>query len=175
MSIRRIVYYPDVPLLDKALAVDAFDAELARLAEDMFETMHAYNGVGLAAPQVGVGRRMFVMQEPDGPERCFVNPEIFNLEGREEGEEGCLSMPHIYAMVPRSKTLVLRAHDLDGRPVEMEAADFFARVVQHEFDHLDGVLFPFRLDIITRQAKLQEWGEERERLLSSASGSGDAT
>ncbi len=175
MSIRRIVYFPDAPLLNKAEPVVRFDPDLARLAGDMLETMHAYNGVGLAAPQVGVGSRLFVMQEPDGPELCFVNPEISNLEGREEGEEGCLSMPHIYAMVPRAKSLVLRAHDVDGKSVEMEAADFFARVVQHEFDHLDGVLFPFRLDILTRQAKLLEWGEERERLLSSASGSTDAT
>ena len=114
MAVRRILYYPDAPLSDKSKPVAVFGAKLERLVEDMIETMRAQTGVGLAAPQVGVSRRLFVLQEPEGEPRCFVNPEILESEGREEGEEGCLSMPRMFAMVPRATRITVRAQDPRG-------------------------------------------------------------
>lgn len=166
MSVLDVVYYPDDPLTQKADAVTAFDKKLDALAQNMLETMRALNGVGLAAPQVGLAKRLFVLQEPEGPEMCLVNPEIIDMEGREEGEEGCLSMPGIYAMVPRATRIRVRAQDLKGEPIELEAEHFLARIIQHEADHLDGILFPERLDLITGQAALEEWARVREELLA---------
>lgn len=166
MAVLDVIYYPDAPLTEKAAPVTAFDKKLDELVRDMFETMHAYQGVGLAAPQVGVSKRVFVLREPEGPEICLINPEIAEMEGREEGEEGCLSMPGIYAMVPRATRLVVRAQDVRGETIELEAADFLARIIQHETDHLDGILFPERLDLITRQMALEEWAKAREELLA---------
>lgn len=166
MAILDMVYFPDDPLTLKAAAVTAFDKKLDELAKSMIETMHSLKGVGLAAPQIGLAKRLFVFQEPEGPELCLVNPEILDMEGREEGEEGCLSMPGIYAMVPRATRIRVRAQDVNGGPVEIEAENFLARIIQHETDHLDGVLFPSRLDLITRQAALDEWAKVREELLS---------
>lgn len=166
MAVLPIVYYPDDPLTRKAEPVTSFGASLAKLCEDMLDTMHAYEGVGLAAPQVGVSKRLFIFQEPDGPEMCLVNPILSEMEGREEAEEGCLSMPEVYADVPRATKLQVRAQDVNGKPVEFEARDFLARIIQHETDHIDGKLFPERLDIISRQEILQEWAAVRERLLA---------
>jgi peptide deformylase len=140
-----------------------------RLVDDMLETMHAHEGVGLAAPQIGLRRRVFVAQEPDADPIAFVNPVIVSMEGQQEGEEGCLSMPGIYAKVPRATRLLLRAQEPTGEAFEMEAEDFLARIIQHEFDHLNGILFPERLDLITRQEKLEEWAKRREQLLAEQS------
>jgi peptide deformylase len=164
MALLHVVYYPDDPLTQKATAIDKFDADLTRLAEDMLETMHEYKGVGLAGPQIGKSQRIFVLQEPEGPEMVFVNPRIVGMEGREEGEEGCLSMPEIYAMVPRATEVQIEFQDVDGKTYELESGDFLARIIQHENDHLDGILFPERLDIFTRQEKLSEWEVVRRRM-----------
>ncbi len=168
MAVKRILYYPDEPLTAKAKPVENFGAKLERLVEDLFDTMRAYEGVGLALPQVGVSRRVFVLQEPEGEPMCFVNSEILEQEGREEAEEGCLSMPRVYAQVPRATRVKVRAQDASGAEFEIEALDFLARIIQHESDHLDGILFPERLDIITHQEKLEEWAEVREQLLAEA-------
>lgn len=170
MAVLQVVYYPDDPLTQKATPVDVFDEKLSQLVENMFETMHEYKGVGLAAPQIGFGKRIFVLQEPEGPEMCFVNPIILNAEGREEGEEGCLSMPEIYAQVPRAVEIMVEAQDLSGVTFTIEASDFLARIVQHEYDHLDGILFPERLDIFSRQEKLQEWEVVRRRMEAESQG-----
>lgn len=166
MAVLDVVYFPDPPLTDKAAAVTDFDKKLDELVRNMLETMHAYQGVGLAAPQIGLSKRLFVLQEPEGPEMCLINPEIVEMDGREEGEEGCLSMPGIYAMVPRATRIVVRAQDVRGEPFDVEATDFLARIIQHEHDHLDGILFPERLDLITRQMALEEWARAREELLA---------
>jgi peptide deformylase len=169
MAIRKIVYFPDEPLTLEARPVEIFGEKVQRLVDDMLETMHAYEGVGLAAPQIGLRRRVFVAQEPDGDPIAFVNPVIVSMEGQQEGEEGCLSMPGIYAKVPRATRLLLRAQEPTGEAFEMEAEDFLARIIQHEFDHLNGILFPERLDLITRQEKLEEWVKRREQLLAEQS------
>lgn len=170
MAVLQVVYYPDDPLTYKAAPVDVFDEKLSELVENMFETMHEYKGVGLAAPQIGLGKRLFVLQEPEGLEMCFVNPVILNAEGREEGEEGCLSMPEIYAQVFRAVEITVEAQDLQGTKFTLEASDFLSRVIQHESDHLDGILFPERLDIFSRQEKLQEWEVVRRRMEAESQG-----
>lgn len=164
MAVRDIVLYPDEPLTQKAAPVDRIGPEIAELAQDLLETMHAYEGVGLAAPQVGLSQRIFVLEEPGGEPMCFVNPEIIEKEGSELGEEGCLSIPKVYAMVPRATRVRVKASNELGQHVDIEAEGFLARIIQHEYDHLDGVLFPDRLDILTREVKLNEWNEIRSSL-----------
>jgi len=144
VSIRDIVTYPAEVLRRPADPVAAFDAELAALVDDMFATMYAAAGVGLAAPQVGIGRRVFVMDPgPDsGQERlAVVNPQIVDRHGERMSDEGCLSIPGYTAEVPRAETIMLRANDLNGVEFELELQGFAAVVAQHEADHLDGVLF----------------------------------
>lgn len=164
MAVMDMVLYPDDPLTLKAAPVEDFGPNVPKLAEDMLETMHAYQGVGLAAPQVGIQQRLFVLCEPEGEPMCLVNPEIIASDGTEEGEEGCLSIPRVYAMVPRSVEIRVRAHDPYGKQLEFEASHFLARIIQHELDHLDGIVFPDRLDIITRQDVLSQWKEVRAEL-----------
>lgn len=171
MSVLNIVLFPDDPLTRKADPYDTIGPDVARLARDMVETMHAADGVGLAGPQVGVARRIFVYTDPEGEARCLVNPVILAMEGSEEGEEGCLSMPRVYSdRIPRATFVEVKGFDETGAPVHFEARDFFARIIQHEYDHLEGILFPQRLDIITREAVLQEWQAVRAEILAECAG-----
>jgi peptide deformylase len=165
MAVLDIVLFPDEPLLKKAAPVDEIGPDMPQLVQDMIETMFEYDGVGLAAPQVGIAKRIFVLCEREGEPMCVINPVLSELEGREEGEEGCLSMPQVYAKVPRATRLRVRGFDEFGEPIDMVAEGFLARIIQHENDHLDGILFPDRLDIITREAVLREWNERRLQLL----------
>jgi peptide deformylase len=134
-----------------------------KLIDDMIETMHEYNGVGLAAPQVHASLRLFVAlleDEPDGKSAATVviNPEIIaNSEQREEGWEGCLSIPDIRGMVPRYTDITVRALDRDGREIALRLKDFPARVAQHETDHLDGVLFFDRMASMQSLTYLEEF------------------
>ncbi|NLO33409.1 MAG: peptide deformylase [Candidatus Hydrogenedentes bacterium] len=159
MAIMKITEYPDAPLREKASAVDRFDKNLLRLVDDMIETMFFSDGVGLAAPQVGISKQLLVLCEPDGDPLCLVNPEIVEMEGKEYGNEGCLSLPNLLASAPRATRIRVRAQDETGAPVEFEAHDFLARIIQHEYDHLQGKLFPDRLDVMTREALYAEWEE----------------
>jgi peptide deformylase len=166
-----IVLYPDDPLTTKAEPyTDAeFGPQLPQLAEDMLETMRALEGVGLAGPQIGLSKRIFVMREPEGDAMCLINPEILESEGREEGEEGCLSMPRMYSLlVPRASWIKVKARNITGEHIEFEATDFLARIIQHELDHLDGLMFFERLDIISRETVLQEWAEVRKQLTQAS-------
>ena len=136
---------------------------MQKLIDDMIETMHEYNGVGLAAPQVHASLRLFVAlleDDPDGKSAATVviNPEIVpNSESREEGWEGCLSIPDIRGMVPRYKDITVRALDRDGRSIELRLKDFPARVAQHENDHLDGILFFDRMPSMQSLTYLEEF------------------
>ena len=168
MAIMDVVLYPDDPLTRKAQPFAEVDAEVARLVEDMYETMYAYDGVGLAGPQVGIDRRILVLHEPEGRKMCLINPEIDLLEGHEYGEEGCLSLPNVFASVPRATRIRVRAVSERGKEMDFEATDFLARVIQHEYDHLEGIVFPDRLDMLTRELKLREWDEMRRQLSSAA-------
>ena len=155
MSVRPVRIYGDPVLRQKAAEIAEFDDELKRLAADMRDTMHAYNGVGLAANQVGVAQRIAVVDVPVDDERraiyTLVNPEILERSGSETGEEGCLSIPGLYDDVTRSLSIRVRALDEDGQAYELEAVDYLARAIQHEVDHLDGVLFIDRLSPLKRQ------------------------
>ena len=164
-----IVKFPDPVLARKADPVTVFDAELAKLADDMFESMYAAEGIGLAAPQIGVSKRLFIVDTSLGKnttERLvLVNPEIVEREGKQVEEEGCLSLPDIRDKVHRSFRVRVRAQDVTGKWFEMEGDELLARAFQHENDHLDGILFIDRVSrlkrelILRRIHKLQKNGE----------------
>lgn len=143
----RIRHYPDPVLRKKAVGVTQFDAELADLADQMFAIMAENKGVGLAAPQVGQLIRMFVMNPTGEPESgiALINPELHDVSGAEEAEEGCLSLPGIHIQVRRATEARLTFQDLTGAAQELEGVDLIARIWQHELDHLNGVLILDRM------------------------------
>jgi len=155
VSIRTVRLYGDPVLRQKAAEVVEFDDELRRLLEDMRETMHAYNGVGLAGNQIGVLQRVAVIAVPREDETrdqfTLVNPEIVERSGSDIDEEGCLSIPGIWEDVSRALEVRVRARDEHGKPFEIRAQGYLARAIQHEIDHLDGVLFVDRLSLLRRQ------------------------
>lgn len=142
---REILVYPDPFLARKALPVAAVDDRIRALIRDMFETMYAAEGVGLAAPQVGVGKRVVVIDVSPVDETiapvAVVNPEIVERKGSVTGVEGCLSVPGVQGEVCRAETVEVRGKDEQGRPVRILANGILSRALQHEIDHLDGVLF----------------------------------
>jgi peptide deformylase len=145
MSAYTVRTYGDPVLGQRARGVEEIDAKLVRLVDDMIETMYDAVGAGLAAPQVGVQRRLFVYDVGDGPE-AVVNPEIVETSGEWYHDEGCLSIPGLRLGITRPDRVLLRGVDLAGNPLEIEADEFLGRVFQHEVDHLDGVLMIERLD-----------------------------
>ena len=156
MSLLKIRTYPDPVLKKKAEPVKQFGPEEQKLFDDMIKTMHAEDGVGLAAPQVGISKRILIASPTmtEGEEYVFVNLEILEARGRELGLEGCLSLPGISGEIPRAKIIRFRALDRQGKAVEMEVKDFFARIIQHELDHLNGILLIDRVDFDKRQELL---------------------
>jgi peptide deformylase len=142
--------FGDPVLKQRAAEITEMDGRLARLAQDMIDTMYAAPGAGLAAPQVGVQKRLFVYDAGDGP-KVIVNPVISESRGEWEYEEGCLSVPGLYWPIVRPKEVHLTGYDLDGNELSVEADEFEARVFQHELDHLDGTLLLERLDPETRK------------------------
>lgn len=142
-----VVLYPDPILRKKAQPVARFDAELRATADAMHAAMAKAKGVGLAAPQVGLPLALLVLNASGDRAGAItlVNPKISRKTGEAIGEEGCLSFPSIYAEIARAESLVVEAQDVEGKPIRLELADFVARIVQHEFDHLDGVLFIDRM------------------------------
>jgi peptide deformylase len=155
MALRGIRIYGDPVLRAKATDVTTFDDSLRSLVADLFETMKAYRGVGLAAPQVGVSQRVFVVDVPvDETTRerfAVINPVISQKVGKESGEEGCLSMPGIYEEVVRAEGLLLKYVDENGQSQQRAVEGYLARAIQHEADHLDGVLFTDRLGPLKKQ------------------------
>jgi peptide deformylase len=148
----QIIQYPDPRLRQRSKSVEAFDPRLKALADRMFELMREDKGVGLAAPQVGINERLFVMNPTGQPgdDRVYVNPELFDTTGHEEGEEGCLSLPGITALINRGQTLRIAAKDLEGKRFEQTETGYIARIWQHEFDHLNGVLITDRMGDVAR-------------------------
>lgn len=139
--------------------VAAVDDEVRRFVADLFDTMHAARGVGLAANQVGVARRIAVVEAED-QSLVLINPRIVETSGRETGEEGCLSVPDIYADVTRPDRVVLEALDTEGNPYRRELTGLSARAVQHEIDHLDGILFLDHLSMLKRKRLIGRWKKE---------------
>lgn len=142
MALRKVLVDGDETLRKKSREITKFDDRLQILIDDMFETMYENNGIGLAAPQVGILRRLFVMDLHDGNEPVVaINPVITDAEGSQIGQEGCLSIPGRYGDVERPASLVLKALDRNGQPFEMRAEELTAVCISHETDHLDGILF----------------------------------
>jgi peptide deformylase len=151
MAILSIRVFGDPGLRTPAETITTFDEALARVAADMTDTMKAAPGVGLAAPQVGVSRRLFTYDDGEEHAGALCNPEIvWSSDETQTGEEGCLSIPQIYFPVTRSMKVKVKAQTLGGEPVDLEGEGLLARIFQHEIDHLNGVLFVDRLDDETR-------------------------
>ena len=152
--IHKVVKYPDKVLERSADPVTAFDGKLAKLIEDMFETMYAAHGVGLAAPQIGISKRVAVIDITSGedPKQKLVlcNPEVIHIAGKHSMEEGCLSVPGFRAPLSRPKTATVRAQKADGEWFEMSGEELLARAFCHEIDHLNGRLFLSHLSILRR-------------------------
>ena len=158
----RIVLYPDPVLKKRAVDVGKFNAEIAGLAKRMLELMREAKGVGLAAPQVGVGLRLFVCNptgEP-GDDLICVNPRFIERSGGEEKEEGCLSIPEVTVTMRRATHVVMEAFDVDGKSFQVTGTELRARIWQHESDHLDGVLLLNRLGRRERKQALRELRQE---------------
>ena len=164
-----IVKFPDPILQRPTEPVTAFGDDLRRLVDDMFESMYVAHGIGLAAPQIGIPKRLTVIdlsfQKNPEDKIALINPEVVTKEGKIYEEEGCLSLPDIREKVARAAKVKIRAQDLQGNWFERDADDLLARAFQHEIDHLDGVLFIFRISALKRDfvlrkiRKLQRAGE----------------
>jgi len=169
MALLEIVKWP-APVLDTpADPVTEFDADLAKLVSSMFETMYAAPGVGLAAVQVGVPKRLFVMDCSGGKDPSqrvtLINPEVLRVEGNQNGEEGCLSFPGIFTPVERSLRAIVRAQDVKGEWFELDGMELTARCMLHETDHCDGIVFLDKMSTLKREIvkrkikKLQKAGK----------------
>ena len=161
MPIRRITEYPEKVLAEVGKPVTAFDKELADLCSDMFETMYDAEGVGLAAPQIGLNLRLFVM-DCEGVKLVAANPEIISTEGEQSGQEGCLSVGKVPAVVVRPLRARLRAQDLKGAWFEREAEGYAARAFMHETDHCDGKLFIDHLPRLRRGMVIRRFQKEKK-------------
>lgn len=154
-----IVKYPDPVLQKPGEPVTDFDTELRRFVADMFETMYASQGIGLAAQQVGVAKRITVIDLSMGKDPAqklvLVNPEVILREGKQYEEEGCLSFPEIREKISRAAKVSIRAQNENGKWFEMDGEELLARAFQHEIDHLDGVLFIFRMSALKRDLTLR--------------------
>ncbi len=149
MASLQLITYPHPTLRHCSKPIVRVDARLKELVDEMFEIMYEFRGVGLAANQVNLPIRLFIANpsgdKEEGPELVFINPVINRAKGSTEAEEGCLSLPGINAHVKRNKSLFVNAYDLNGNEINAEVDGFMGRIVQHEIDHLDGVLFIDRL------------------------------
>lgn len=164
----RIILYPDPRLKKKSTPVTVFDAALKETAARMFELMREHEGVGLAAPQVGLNIRLFVVNATGEPQddRVYVNPTLSEAEGDEASEEGCLSLPDIRVEVTRpTQRVLMRAQDLDGNKFEEVGEGFITRVWQHELDHLNGVLITDRMGPVAKLAYRKKLKELEEKFL----------
>jgi peptide deformylase len=162
MTVLKITEYPAKVLAQVGEPVTKFDAELKRLCADMFETMYAEEGVGLAAPQVGLSLRLFVM-DCQGIKLVAANPEVVSVEGEQAGEEGCLSVGKIHSPLKRAARATLRAQDLEGNWYERDATGLAARCFQHETDHCDGTLFINRLSPLKRNMVVKRFQKTKKR------------
>jgi peptide deformylase len=168
-KIHEIVKYPDHVLSKPGEPVTEFDEDLNTLVEEMFESMYAAHGIGLAAPQIGLSKRLTVIdvnfKKDPADKLVLINPEIVEREGKQFEEEGCLSLPEIREKVTRAAKVKVRAQNVAGEWFEVEGEELLARALQHEIDHLDGILFLDRLSrlkrelVVRRIKKLQKNGE----------------
>ena len=157
MPLLPIVHYPETVLLSvgRPVGEDEFGAEIERFVADMFETMEKAGGVGLAAPQVGVSKRLFVMDTPrddgENERHVLINPEIVHIEGEQVGDEGCLSFPGLFQTVKREMRVIARARNVKGAEFELDVTNLAARCILHETDHCDGIVFLDRMTPLKRE------------------------
>jgi peptide deformylase len=155
MAVLEIRKYPDEVLKKKALPVDNIDKDLQCLIDNMIETMYAAPGIGLAAPQVGVSKRLIVIDVSTKDEKhpliVLINPEITEADSFIDSEEGCLSVPGYTSTIKRAGRVIVKGLDRNGKPVQIEGTGLLARALQHEIDHLDGILFVDRMSSIKRE------------------------
>lgn len=168
MALHEIVVLGDEVLRRPGEDVDVFDEDLARLVQDMFETMYHADGVGLAAPQISISKRVCVIDvreedEPLAGKVALINPEIVEFSKEtDKTTEGCLSIPGLEEIVTRPESVKVRALDPTGEPIELEIGGLFSRALQHEVDHLDGVLFIDRVSPLKRRMLLKKWKKLQE-------------
>ncbi|MFN2565850.1 MAG: peptide deformylase [Gemmatimonadaceae bacterium] len=163
MSLLDVRVLGDPILRQVTTPVAAVTDAIRRLVDDMFETMYAAKGIGLAAPQVGRLERLAVIDVGEAAPFAIINPEIVLSEGAAKGEEGCLSIPEVYGDVERAARVVVRALGRDGEPFEIDATELLSRCLQHEIDHLHGKLFIDYLGAFKRRSALAKWAKEREK------------
>lgn len=165
MALRQILHHPDPRLRTRAAPVEVFDAALGTLVDDMFETMYDAPGIGLAATQINIHQRVIVVDVTTDRTQPlhFVNPELLMLDGEEEMEEGCLSVPGIFEIVRRAERIRVAAQDRDGNRFELDADGLLAVCIQHEMDHLNGKLFVDYLSLL-KQNRIRKKLEKEQRL-----------
>ncbi|GAC12704.1 peptide deformylase [Aliiglaciecola lipolytica] len=170
MAILKVLKFPDERLRTVAKPVDNVDGEIKKLVDDMFDTMREENGIGLAATQVNVHKRVVVMDisEDQNTPRVFINPEIIEMDGQTISEEGCLSVPNSYAKVERAEHIIVKALDVEGNEYTLEADGLLAICIQHELDHLKGKLFVDYLSPLKRK-RIRSKLEKEARLAARAS------
>lgn len=171
MALLDVVYYGDARLEKVSEPVAEVTPEIRKLAKDMFETMYFTNGVGLSAPQIGINKRMLVIDCSGGEDRTqqitLINPVVVKQEGEQRGKEGCLSFPGLFAEVSRANYVQVKGTNLEGKPVELEGKELLARALLHEIDHLDGILFIQRMkkadrELITKKMKKQQFAKNEK-------------
>ena len=170
MAVMSVLHFPHPNLRKKGVPVEKVGTNVEKLAADMLETMYDEGGIGLAATQVDVQKRLIVMDlsEERNEPRVLINPEITFAEGEEENQEGCLSVPGFYEVVQRANKIVCQYMDLNGEMVEIEAEDLLAVCIQHEIDHLDGKLFIDRLSPLKRQYIMKKIKKQEKQPLQQA-------
>ncbi|MEH7011966.1 peptide deformylase [Neobacillus niacini] len=156
MAIQKIVTYPAEVLEKKCRQVVKFDRKLAKLLDDMYDTMIEYDGVGLAAPQIGIDERIAIVDIDDELGTIeMINPRILKTSGEQTGPEGCLSFPDLFGEVTRPNYVMIEAFDRKGKKYTLEAEEFLARAIQHEIDHLDGILFTSKVNRYLEENELK--------------------
>jgi peptide deformylase len=161
----KIIHWPDPRLKKTSTPVEKFDDSLRALTARMLELMKEHRGVGLAAPQVGLNKRVFVINPTGEPAdaRVYINPVLSDPDGEEEAEEGCLSIPGIHVLVARHKQMKIQAQDVEGQPIAEAATGFIARIWQHENDHLNGVLLTDRMGAVARMTNRKLFKDLEEK------------
>lgn len=164
MSVREVRYLGDPVLREMCREVESIDDDVRALVDDLLETMYAEDGIGLAAPQIGVPLRVFVydVRDDELDPGVLVNPRIVEATGKQKEVEGCLSIPGLDEVVERSADVVVEGLDRDGEPVRIEATGLLSRCLQHENDHLDGILFIDRVSPLKRRMLLKKWSKTDE-------------
>jgi peptide deformylase len=162
VSLRTLHLLGSPVLREESKPVKGVTDEIRTLVQDLFDTMHAAKGIGLAANQVGIAKRVAVVEADDKVPLVLINPVILDKSGNAKDEEGCLSIPDLFGDVERAETVVVETDQLDGGRVRVSAEGLKARAIQHEIDHLDGVLFLDRLSPMKRRLLLRKWEKQRK-------------